>query len=381
LPWSTLDLRTLRWTLGFESTLSLTKVAASLPLLALLAAYLVGLARGRSKSVVLAARQVAPWSLPLVALPLIVFTLGVLGADAVKTDSWTLTRQNLQALRGDPGCGLAGSLAAGTPASMHPLSPLRASESGGHLARWVPAAPVASLPRLTLGPVASGDARSPWFAARPGRPIGVFAAGPGGAKSTLALEFARVRGGRARVVDSEPLPVGVTETADGASSEDVTTWRFLSPDSNSPRANAVRVVLRGQGTLGNAVAVTTPVTYQTDLLTRALDQAGTPVLTNPYVQMFFPCLRQPRLRGGTVAVPAALVAPSASLDPLTGRVGGIFNGLLDLYPLVRLPLVDPQRRPFQSAIGSHGLPGGLALYEVDTRIPGAEIAPPSSTSG
>jgi len=104
-PWSRLDLRTLDWTLGIESSFPFHGLALVLPFLALVLAGMIGLTRGRPW-LRRAPWRTAAWSAPLLAVPAIVFTLGVLVADSEKTDSWTLTRQNLAALRGDSDCGL-----------------------------------------------------------------------------------------------------------------------------------------------------------------------------------------------------------------------------------------------------------------------------------
>ena len=109
-PWSRLDLRTLDWTLGVESSLPLYGVALVLPLVALVSVAMVGLARGGRRRLSLAPWRTAAWSAPLLAVPAIVFTLGVLAADGNRTDSWTLTRQNLAALRGEVDCGLGGDI-------------------------------------------------------------------------------------------------------------------------------------------------------------------------------------------------------------------------------------------------------------------------------
>src|SRR5207249_927448 len=195
--------------------------------------------------------RVAPWSIPLVAVPLVVFTMGVLSADAAKTDSWTLATQNLDALRGDQGCGLADDLVAAAPTSTHPLPQLRRKRDAAPVPGWVPAAPARSLPRFALGPVTSGSAKTPWFSARPNRSLGVFVAGPAGPETKLAIEFARLNGRRAQLVASESLGANTSpQTA-----QDVATWRFFAAAASSSggrRADAVRVALNGEGVIGDA---------------------------------------------------------------------------------------------------------------------------------
>jgi hypothetical protein len=105
--WGRLDLRALDWAPGFEAAgLSLSKLAFALPLVLLAAVAVVGVARRRRSRLPDAPWRVASWTAPALALPALVFTVVVLAADTARTDSWTLTRQNLSTLAGDTGCGL-----------------------------------------------------------------------------------------------------------------------------------------------------------------------------------------------------------------------------------------------------------------------------------
>jgi len=84
LSWGAEDLRTLDWTLGFERDVSLTNLAVLLPLAALVGvgvAELLSRRRGRLTDL---PWRVAAWSVPIVAVPLVAFTVAVLGADAAK---------------------------------------------------------------------------------------------------------------------------------------------------------------------------------------------------------------------------------------------------------------------------------------------------------
>src|SRR5207247_4024213 len=262
--------------------------------------------------------RVARWSIPLVAVPVLVFTMGVLSADAAKTNSWTLTAQNLDALGGDTGCGLADHLVAPAPSSMRPLPLLSPSSVEMRLPGWVPPAPVGNLRRFTLAPVTSGSVRTPWFAIRSQRPLGVLAAGAVTAETKLTVEFARLSEGRARVRATETLSGGTFQRG----LQDMATWLFLAPVDHSagPRqANAVRIALRGSGMSGAAVAVTAPVTYTNETLARALERSRSSTLTNPFVLPYFPCAREPRLSGGIVEAPSAIVSfPCTRTDSPTG---------------------------------------------------------------
>jgi Mycobacterial cell wall arabinan synthesis protein len=126
--WQRGDLRVLDWIPAFESRLSLARLAFVLPLVLLAALVLVALARRRPPEA--AAWRVAALTAPVLAVPAIAFTLAVLAADTAKADGWTLTRQNLDSLRGRSGCGLADDLLvdgsplserlAAAPALVHP---------------------------------------------------------------------------------------------------------------------------------------------------------------------------------------------------------------------------------------------------------------------
>ena len=124
--WNPLDLRTLEWTLAVEDSLPLQSLAVGLPLLLLAGALLTARLRGRPRSE-------TPWRVAVdragLAVPLMAFTATVLDADAVKTDGWTLTRQNLGTLRGDLGCGLADDVHIADRSTLRAL-PVAASRSG-----------------------------------------------------------------------------------------------------------------------------------------------------------------------------------------------------------------------------------------------------------
>ena len=376
--WTPLDLRTLDWNLGLESVVPLSAAAVLLPALALLCVSFLPAARGGRLGIPRAARRVAPWTVVLVAVPLLVFTLGVLSADAAKTDSWTLTEQNLGALRREQGCGLADDLVAAVPASMRSLSQFD-SRRAEAVPAWIPATPDANVQRFVLGPITSGSVRTPWFVTRGTRSLGVFVAGPSDIDSRLSLEYTRIGRGRTRVITRAPLAA----TAPEPTAASPATWRFLQLSDNASsnrHVNAVRITLAGNGSVGEAAAVTAPVTFASDPLARTLRDGGSSTLTNPFILPYFPCAQQPRLAGGIVETPSALVSFASTVDPLIGRAGGPFNGLLDLYSLTRIPLVDREGGPFRLATDPSGVPAGLALYEVDMRIPGAKVAPANVVS-
>src|SRR5204862_3817458 len=131
----------------------------------------------------------AAWIVPAVTVPLLGFTVGVFAADAAKTSSWTLARQNVDSLRGKLDCGLADDSLVPVRSSMRPLP------SEGRIpstASWLPPSPVDALPTFALAPQSAAHAaRSPWFAAPKGRRAGFFLTGIGGPSEAIGLEWRR----------------------------------------------------------------------------------------------------------------------------------------------------------------------------------------------
>ena len=137
-------------------------------------------------------------------------------------------------------------------------------------------------------------------------------------------------------------------------------WQLLTPPVGvSPKgATMVRIALVNDSAPASAVAVTAPFHYSYEQLARTF--AGSPAtLVMPHVATFFPCLQLPRLRSGVVETPHLVVstvnAQPLLLDPGTSP----FNGMLDLYDIQRLPVVD-----------SKGRKSDIAVYAVAQDIPG-----------
>ncbi|MDQ3672037.1 MAG: arabinosyltransferase, partial [Actinomycetota bacterium] len=361
-PWNEVDLRTLDWTLGFERALSLSTLALALPLVVLGALVVVDVVGGRRLGGGFVSWRVAPWTVPLLAAPLIVFTVGVFAADAEKTSSWTLTRQNLSALIGDAGCGLADDLV--VPVLGSAPAPFVAIRSDpGSLPGWVPPAPVENVPRFALGPVREGSAgRSPWFRFPSRGNYGFFISGEPQDSDLLELEWGRLFRG-----DVEPLETERISNRFASEAGAVVTWRFLARGelpSHAEEANVVRIVLRSRVTPGVALAVTAPVTYSNETLTRRLSRRESS-LVMPSLVTFFPCARLPRLGGGVVDPPGEIVLPRSSLTVLR-FTGSPFQGILDLYGLERLPLSDSENPPSE-----------VVVFGVDHRLPGGAMASPT----
>src|SRR5262249_25193169 len=141
------------------------------------------LARRRRRNLSAVPWRAAAWSVPVITVPLIVFTTGVFAADAAKTKSWTLTHQNLQTLGGRLDCGLADDTLVPVPSSMQRLP------AGGTPtpAAWLPPTPVPGLKPFALTPTS----HSAWFRLVPGRRLGFFLTGTPNSADTLALEWGR----------------------------------------------------------------------------------------------------------------------------------------------------------------------------------------------
>jgi hypothetical protein len=352
--WADLDLRTLQWTLGIEKRVTLAKVAGAAPLALLLVLTAVAVLR-RHSSLRDVPWRAAAWTVPVVAVPLVAFTVGVLIADSAKTHSWTLARQNLQSLKGDLRCGVADDALVPARASMRALRPLRSAQfiADG----WLPAAPIEGLPRFALGPP---PASSPWFSLPPGKRIGFFLAGIPGSADSLELEWGRAQNGKVEQLAT----AGVGVPTDDAR-PDIDYWRFYSA-ANLPSApagaNAIRFAVRSATGPGAALGLTAPVTYADQSLARLLSRER-PSLALPNLLTYVPCVRQPQV-GGVAEVPKVVLAFRDTMWPL-GTGTSPFDELPELYPFVRLPLSDSQSPP-----------GDVAVYAVDRRIKGAAIAPP-----
>jgi len=363
--WNAEDLRTLDWMLGFEAWLRLSTLAVALPLVLLVTGMLVAIARGQRAHLPRIPWRVASWTAPVLAVPIIVFTVGVLGADAVKTDSWTLTRQNLGALRGDVGCGLADDLVVPVSGSERAL-PMSDGAVIRPVPPWVSAPPVLGLPRFVLGPTEADSAQTPWFHLPSGGRFGLFVAGTPAPSDRLELEWGRVRGGR--IVSLETGEVSTDFASEAAA---ILSWRFVAAGelpAQSSGANVVRVVLRRGAGTNVAVAVTAPVTYASEPLTLRLNRSDS-TLVLPNLVTYFPCARLPQLSGGIVEVPRQVLVPRNSPSPLRYSDTSPFLGLLDLYALERLPLTD-----------SMNPPPDFVAFNVDEAIPGAVLIPPARST-
>jgi hypothetical protein len=80
---------------------------------------------------------------------------------------------------------------------------------------------------------------------------------------------------------------------------------------------------------------------------------------------YLPCAELPRIGGGIVEAPNQILVPSDQPSPVREPDSSPFSGVLDIYRLERLPLAD-----------SPNPPRGVAVFDVDQRIPGGiQLAP------
>jgi hypothetical protein len=359
--WNAVDLRTLDWTLGFETTLGLARLAVVLPLLVLAAAFIA--ARRSGSPLWPAAPRVVSWSGFLFAAPLVAFTLAVLAADTAKTDAWTLARQNLGALTGDVGCGLADDITVADARTARAL-PIVGEPSVPAVPSWLPPAPVSGVPVFALGP-ASGTAasRSPWFALPADTRFGLFVSGTPSASDRLALEWGRERNGVIEAIGTAPISTAFAGEASAS-----LPWRFVAagelPQPAGP-ARLVRVALRSHAVPGASIAVTSPVSYESRRLAQVLNRPDERQLVLPSLYPAFPCVRLPELSGGIVEAPHHIVTPRDSRSPVRFDYSPFLN-VLDLYSLRRLPLAD-----------SADPPENVVVFGVDHEVPGALVLAPT----
>jgi Mycobacterial cell wall arabinan synthesis protein/EmbC C-terminal domain len=361
--WNVADLRTLDWNPGFENQIPLAILLTLLPLLLLAATVAIDLRKGGRDRVRRSPWRVASWTAPLLAVPLIAFTAGIIVADTAKTSSWTLMRQNVAALAGNERCGLAEDMLVPRYGSARPLEPASTLPRSGTTPAWLPPEPAAGLPRFALGPGREGTVQAPWFALPSDGVIGLFVAGAPGATDRLELEWGRLRG-------RSVAPLGSSEVDDvlGPMSGS-TPWRFLAARELPPPprgATVVRTVLRTDVAPSAAVAVTAPVTYPTEAIARGMSRDDARSLVLPNLLTYFPCTQLPLLKAGIVEAPRYVLAQDNEFSPLRYQLTSPFVGILDLYELQRLPPAE-----------STNPPENVLAFEVDQRIEGAKVAPPT----
>jgi hypothetical protein len=203
---------------------------------------------------------------------------------------------------------------------------------------------------------------SRWFRLPALGRVGFFFAGPVDGGGGVRIEWASSAGatsiGSAAVATDNP-----SDTR-----PDVEYWRFYSAaalPAAPAGARLVRFTYAAGGRPGRPVGLTPPVTYEDERLPVAL-RRDAPALAVPNLLSYVPCVRQPEVRD-SAGMPGAILAFRTTMWPI-GSGTSPFDGVTDVYPLVRLPLSD-----------SADPPGEVALYEVDRRLDGAAVLPVTST--
>jgi hypothetical protein len=224
-----------------------------------------------------------------------------------------------------------------------------------NLAARVPRPPLDRLRRYLLRP-AGGPARTPWFEVPSSGRFGVFVAGTPGPSDRLELEWAR----GTTAVASAPVSANLRAEVRPR----LIAWRFLAASELPPTqrgATSVRIAFRGRS--GAPLAVTAPVTYDNESLTERIRREPGATLVVPNMFMYTPCVTQPTLGDGAVAVPSQIVA-HRSTYPLGGATSP-FDGVFDVYLVNRLSLTDSPDPVL-----------GVTVYEVDRRIAGSVLLAP-----
>ena len=145
-------------------------------------------------------------------------------------------------------------------------------------------------------------------------------------------------------------------------------WTFVAASelpAPHPNADVVRLSVPQTAAPQAPVAVTAPVAYRTETLSRLLAAPGASTLIHPALLLYFPCARQPKLADGVVAVPRYFVWFDHPFQPHPFEPTSPFLGVRDLYPVQRVPLTDGTNPP-----------SGVVVYEVDPRVSDAERVPP-----
>ena len=196
----------------------------------------------------------------------------------------------------------------------------------------------------------------------PGKRADLMFSGRPSSSDRLEVEWGRVR-------DGDVQPLGGGEISGGAASEAgaVLPWWFVPEGElplRPPGANAVRVTFESDVSPGTALALTAPVEYAHEPLSGLLDGSASRSLAFTDQLTYVPCVELPTLHHGIVEVPDHLVVSGDWPSPIADQFTSPFAGVLDLYPLERLPLSDSENPPPTTRV-----------FKVDRRIPGAVLAP------
>jgi hypothetical protein len=359
--WSSgFGLRTLNWTFGFEKRVTLVRLGLVGFALVLAGFVLFALIRHGRAGAWRSPWSMVPWLVPLAVLPLVVFNIAMLAADAVKTPAWTLAAQDIHSLQGNEDCGLADDTRVAAPWSLRPLQTLgRDTESA--TPHWLSATDPPSHP--TFGLLGRGNPTRltlPWFRAPVNGRVGFYVLGTNDANDHVLARWGNA-GGTVPPINW----TGIDLSHFDAFQSETIQWTFVPEGLLPARAsgqNAVQVGLDSQTQPPHALTSTGALSYESISLSTLFRLQGARPLVWPNLLLYMPCARQPRLTKGIVEVPTVLVAHSGffPLEFLTSP----FHGLVDLYGFRDLGVAD-----------SRVVPQGVTVLWVERRIPGAVLVP------
>jgi hypothetical protein len=364
--WNPFDLRMLKWYDGVAHALGV--LVALVPVAITLTLFILATLRGRPGSFPRIPWRVSSWIAPLLAVPALAFTIGLLVIDTARTDSWTLGRQNISALRGEPDCGLASDVR--VPVLSDGQRPRHLDHISAPLPSWVPSPPLNGLPRFALTPTVSADRRStPWFRVPSDKPLGVFVAGRPGGLDHLAVQWGKDLNGRRLIVATNEFTSGLRRDSG------TTAWRFaVAGELGARPSGATLVSFSAKPDLlpGSAIAVTAPIAYRTQALRDAMRQGNGTTLVHPQLLPYMPCARLPKLHAGVVEPPSVLIYPqetqrgnSIPRSLVVEDVSSPFAGVRDVFELQRLPVEDTPIPPSGMIVLTTRPPPGMALAGVD----------------
>jgi hypothetical protein len=359
--WSSgFGLRTLNWTFGFERRVTVVRLGLVACAFMFSVSVLLALVRHGRTGAWRSPWTMVPWLVPLVVLPLLVFNIAMLAADAVKTPGWTLAHQNVDALQGRGGCGLAADTVVAAPWSMQTLAPINVRTATPHAGQF-PSPPLRGSSVFSL--LDQGDDTRlglPWFTAPQTGRIGFYVLSTGDPADSVRARWGHVTASSVRPGTWR----GIDLTNFDSVHSDVVGWTFL-PQSlllgRGKDANAVQLQLESDAMPSHALSATGAIAYQPISLSTLFRRQGARPLVWPNLLLYMPCARQPRLDKGVVEVPTVLVAQSGFF-PLEFPTSP-FHGLVDLYGFRDLSVADSKVDP-----------QGVTVLWVERRIPGAAVA-------
>ena len=361
--WNAVDLRTYEWTLGWESTVSLTTLAMSIPIVILVCAVVA--ARVRRRSTARELWRVASWSASVLVVPVAAFTAATLLADTAGSPSWTSARANVHALTGERECGLAEDLQVVSSGSVRLLPAMDKGDTQDP--DWAPPAPAPGLRWYSLAPTASSRSETPWFRVPTSTSeLGFYLSGATQAFEDVALEWGEKHRGSTRVIARDPIDAArVAEM--GAS----LPWRLITLGDlavDSPRSQLARLAFTRDSPPAVALATTGLASYRTTTLASQLRDPRIRTLALFNVATFFPCVALPRLAGGIAEPPATIITSRDSVSPVRYPLSSPFAGVMDLFDLSRMSLGN-----------SANPPENIVVFSVDPEIPGWRHLPASRT--